>query len=365
MVADEPSPSVGDRYMGRHFEVSKDQVSENLEYYVDLLYDDIESSFLVLPKGPFFIEYARFVDAYETLKRETSGFQCLVPESTGKALVADGLVFVVLRTILGMSPPEWAEITSRMSDVEVSQGYARSMDKRARTDPGYFAAQLGRPRSITWRRVDAMLRVAYQLLSGMIADSGPGRVHRLAKVDTGEGLSSVQTSAVLGIPYAMLLYERFLGRPFASHRDSVSELVGKPMEVSVEAKLDAHGISYRKTGRAEQVPGFDQAPDFIIPDEFAPRVVIEAKIANDDGTARDKCTRIIHLAEMSVEREAAGNDGFQVVACVDGRGFAIRREDMRRLLTKLNGKVFTLRTIDELVANTGLARFVSKRYEAR
>ena len=43
-------------------------------------------------------------------------------------------------------------------------------------------------------------------------------------------------------------------------------------------------ISARKTKRAERVPGFDQAPDFIVPDEIAPKVIIEA-ITNDDGTA--------------------------------------------------------------------------------
>ena len=37
---------------------------------------------------------------------------------------------------------------------------------------------------------------------------------------------------------------------------------------------------------------FDPFPDFIVPDEFNPQVVIEAKITEDDGTARDKVTRI-------------------------------------------------------------------------
>ena len=32
----------------------------------------------------------------------------------------------------------------------------------------------------------------------------------------------------------------------------------------------------------------DQTPDFNVPDEFAPKVVIEPKVAQDDGTARDK-----------------------------------------------------------------------------
>ena len=97
----------------------------------------------------------------------------------------------------------------------------------------------------------------------------------------------------------MALYERFLGRPFAGHRDSVSELVGDVLEVAVEGMLTRACVSYRKTKRAQRVVGFDQAPDFIIPDEFSPQVVIEAKINEDDGTTRDKVTRVQHLATLS------------------------------------------------------------------
>ena len=45
--------------------------------------------------------------------------------------------------------------------------------------------------------------------------------------------------------------------------------------------------SFRETKRAERIPGFDQAPDFIIPDEWTPVALIEAKLTEDDGTARD------------------------------------------------------------------------------
>ena len=37
---------------------------------------------------------------------------------------------------------------------------------------------------------------------------------------------------------------------------------------SETGKLDC--FSFRKTKRAERVAGFDQAPDFIVPDEFNP-----------------------------------------------------------------------------------------------
>src|SRR5205085_578392 len=118
------------------------------------------------------------------------------------------------------------------------------------------------------------------------------KLHRLDKADTRNGLVSLRAVAGLGVPYAMLLYERFLGRPFAGHRDSISELIGDGMENAIESVLSAAGISYRKTKRAERLPGFDQAPDFIVPSEFNPQVIIEAKITEDDGTARDKVTRV-------------------------------------------------------------------------
>ena len=93
----------------------------------------------------------------------------------------------------------------------------------------------------------------------------------------------------------MLLYERFLGRPFATHRDAVSDLVGEVVESAVEAVLAKGRVSNRKTKRIERITGFDQAPDFIVPNEFNPALIIEAKLTEDDGTARDKVARVQNL----------------------------------------------------------------------
>jgi len=87
-------------------------------------------------------------------------------------------------------------------------------------------------------------------------------------------------------------------------------------------------------------------------------VIIEAKITGDDGTARDKVSRILRLAEMRDRRLREGKPSFQVVACIDGRGFGVRRQDMRDLLTATHGKVFTANTLRDLVSHTDLARFV-------
>jgi hypothetical protein len=185
----------------------------------------------------------------------------------------------------------------------------------------------------------------------------PDKLHRLSKADTAPGLAGVQSLADLGVPYAMLLYERFLGRPFASHRDSVSELVGDVVETAIEEVFHRAGIGYRKTKRAEQIAGFDQAPDFLVSDEFNPQVIIEAKQTEDDGTARDKVTRIQHLAEHSMVGQAQGQPRFQVVACIAGRGFGVRRNDMKKLLLSTCGKVFTLQNLNRLVDCTQLRDF--------
>ena len=58
--------------------------------------------------------------------------------------------------------------------------------------------------------------------------------------------------------------------PFAGHRDSVSELVGDVLESAIEAVLTRAGVSFRKTKRAERIPGFDQAPDFVDPERVQP-----------------------------------------------------------------------------------------------
>jgi hypothetical protein len=124
--------------------------------------------------------------------------------------------------------------------------------------------------------------------------------------------------------------------------------------------LSNAGISYRKTKRAERLPGFDQAPDFIIPSEFNPQVIIEAKITEDDGTARDKITRVQHLGELSMASQPSDQPKYEVVACIGGRGFGVRREDMRKLICATRGKVFTVKTLDRLIECTELRNFKSK-----
>ena len=325
------------------FEASYQEIEADPDPFISSVFSSLESEFLVLPKGDGFIDYPDFEQAYETLKRATGGFETLTAEIVFPAAIQTPLILIVLRTMLGFTPPEWAYLAAQRAGIEVSQGFARSLDRKIRMDP---LSPL-RLTLATAQRVEALVNVACALLHSSAPRTDADKIHRLDKADTKEGSVTIRSLATIGVPYAMLLYERLLARPFAGHRDSVSDLVGNILESEIAKILDDAKISNRQTKRAEKIPGFDQTPDFIVPDEYNPQVIIEAKITEDDGTARDKVTRIQHLGTLSMEGQQRDSPKYEVIACIAGRGFGVRRGDMKKLLLATRGKVFTLKTLDQ------------------
>lgn len=338
------------------FEVSPEEILQDPERYVDAVFSCLESEFLVMPKGEGFVEYPVFERGYETLKAATAGFSQLDPDKVLSVTVSEPISMVVLRSMLGFTPSEWGYVTTQRTGVSVKQGFVRSLDRKVRM----ASKKALNTKGVTKERLKAMVQTACELLSSGVPKVNEKQLHRFDKADTKSGIDSIKNLAGLGVPYAMLLYERFLGRPFAGHRDSVSELVGDSLESAIEDVLVKAGISFRKTKRAERIEGFDQAPDFIVPSEFNPQVIIEAKITEDDGTARDKVTRIQHLGELSLAGRSAENPKYEVVACIGGRGFGVRREDMKKMILATRGKVFTLKTLDQLIEHTRLKDFRTK-----
>ena len=340
------------------FEVPFATVERDMDRYVDAVFSALRSEFMVLPRGAGFIEYSVFEQGYERLKQVTQGFRRFEPQAVKEALFEMPIGFIVLRTMLGFTPPEWGYVASQEGGVEVAQGFVRTLDRRIRMEP--LKPLAAKDDSETARRIDALISSVCGLLTRGAPNVEADRIHRLDKADTRRGIQGLQNLADFGVPYAMLLYERFLGRPFAGHRDSVSELIGDVLESAIEATLSKSGISFRKTRRAERIEGFDQAPDFIVPSEFNPQVVIEAKLTEDDGTARDKVTRVQHLGELASAGRGQKKTKFEVVACIAGRGFGVRREDMKKMLRATRGKVFTLQNMDSLVNGTRLREFVTR-----
>lgn len=338
------------------FEASIEELQANIAEFVKVIFGSLESEFLTMPKGEGFVDYATFEKAYEALKRGTKGFATLDPTAVLSVVKATPISLCVVRSMLGFTPPEWAYVATQHTGVEIDQGYVRGLDRRVRVQP----LEPMRFTPTMEKRIAALITAACQLLKGGCPRTRPEDIHRLSKADTVEGRTSLASAAKLGLPYPVLLYERFLGRPFAGHKDSVSELIGDVLECKIENMLNNAGISYRKTKRAERIANFDQAPDFIVPSEFNPVVVIEAKISEDDGTARDKITRVQHLAELGMREPVRGEPKFEVVAVISGRGFGVRKEDMKKLLLATRGKVFTPHLLDKLVGNTRLKEFATK-----
>jgi hypothetical protein len=67
-----------------------------------------------------------------------------------------------------------------------------------------------------------------------------------------------------------------------------------------------------------QTFGLSPGPDFLLPEQ-SPTVVIETKVVEDGGSARDKAARIGRLAE------AAGARGLVTCAVIDGKAGASER----------------------------------------
>src|SRR2546421_9101351 len=219
------------------FEASFEELSERADEFVDEVFASLESGFLVMPRGQGFVTFPDFENGYETLKQVTQNFSKLEEPIVFATVLRVPLVLVVLRTMLGFTPSELAYAAGQNSGLEITQGFARSLDRKIRLNP---TTPL-RPSSVVEPRVRALVEIACKMLSEGAPETPPELLHRLDKSDTQGGLSSAKALAAMGVPYAMVLYERFLGRPFAGHRDSISELIGDVLELAIETELTNAG----------------------------------------------------------------------------------------------------------------------------
>jgi hypothetical protein len=165
------------------FEVPFSQVEANLDTFVDEVFGALQSEFLNLPKGAGFIEYSTFSKGYEELKAITKDFRDLSSDPIVETIYRTPISFIVLRTILGFTPPEWAYITTQRGDIEVSQGAARTLDRRIRMAP---VAPLMLSNGLTNRRLRAMVATACKLLTEDAPAVPNDKLYRLDKADTQE-----------------------------------------------------------------------------------------------------------------------------------------------------------------------------------
>jgi len=341
--------------MPQPFEADSSDLDAELGGYVEQVFSDLQASILIMPTGDSMAGLDQFESAFEVLKHHTKNLDEITIGNLISAVDEDPIVFILVRVMLGLTPPEWAQLAEEETEVEIPQGYSRGIDTKAISRPDNFL----RASEKRERRAGALLRYAVEILDEGLGEVPDDVTHRFDMVDKGPNAKPLPDLVREGVPYESLLFERYRGRPFATYRDAVSEEVGNEMEDAVESELEDAGVSYYRTEPTEDIPGISQAPDFIIPNKDNPQVVIEAKITGDDGTARDKVTRVQRLKTLSQNWGNTDESSFQVVACIDGRGFGVRESDMRKLLRATNGKVFTTKTLDQLVENTRIGEFKS------
>lgn len=122
----------------RPFELAAAELEQRLEEMVDATFSDLVSEFLLMPMGNAFIKYSDFRDAYEVLKIHTKAFEIFSASTARKALIENSRVLGVFRSILGMTAPEWAELTHSELESDITQGAARTLDRQCREDVDYL-----------------------------------------------------------------------------------------------------------------------------------------------------------------------------------------------------------------------------------
>src|SRR2546428_12917561 len=166
--------------MQRPFELSSDELRDRLEEMVQVTISDLMSEFLLMPMGSSFIKYPDFRAAYEVLKRHTAAFTHLTETAVGEALRENSRVLGVLRAVLGMTLPEWAELARTEGMSDITQGAARGLDRACREAPEYVGIReqryqarlarsgrigqrpMGRPKSL--ERIEALVRATDQAM---------------------------------------------------------------------------------------------------------------------------------------------------------------------------------------------------------
>ena len=111
------------------FEAFFEEIQSDPEPYVDAVFGSLQSEFMVMPRGREFVKFSTFEAGYEALKRATRSFRDVTPETVTAAVLRVTVAPLVLRCILGFTPPEWAAYTTSHTGAEMTQGAARTIDR--------------------------------------------------------------------------------------------------------------------------------------------------------------------------------------------------------------------------------------------
>lgn len=291
-----------------------------------------------------FYELPHFEAAYAKLAAATEGFTDVTVECLTAAIQAEPTVLLPLRTITGLLKKEFAWATKLAAEplgmTPLSENKVDSMERS------------GSVTSTAQARVAA--ETVDQIMRGSLFPEPTGAFKlKQDKPDTAGGWASVQHYAENMVPYSLLLHQRHYGGPFRQVIDAASELRGDLIENAVQALFAEHGIPFIRTGSHNQdeiTARFEitvrPTPDFVVHDAAGNlRAMLECKLTNDGGTARDKALRYERLRDESMRL-----GGVPLIAVLGGLGWTRVNDTLGPVLRDCDGRVFSVSNLSDMLA---------------
>jgi hypothetical protein len=288
-------------------------------------------------------ELAAIEGAYGDAYNLTDGFRMTGLEILTLTIVTRPRTLLIFRLLLGLTAQEFATATQIVAERHELESISPSRIK---------SLEAGSQCNEATARCCAF--VVDEGMRGELFGAPPTIAvqPKIHKPDTLEGWATVQRYALQGVPLAVFLHQRHYGGAFRQLLDATSTQRGNILEEAVEALFSENGIRFIRTGAHNQEEiarrfglTVRPAPDFVVfsgSDTLS--ALLECKVANDGGTARDKAARYATL-----RGEANRLGGTPLFAVLAGLGWQRTADALGPVVRDTDGRVFTLPTLSEIL----------------
>lgn len=322
---------------------SGDDLAEARNLLADSFAAATQPSFQYIPRGDSMASETEFAAAYADLAAHTDNFRSVTDRSLTSALAANPGTLAPLRMIMGLTHKELAWAMRRSQPGARTTGdslknFERNAQRAPTSRDSMIASIVGTALAVVNRSILQIPEPAQKFFHS-----------KLDKRDTRDGWNTVANDAD-GVPYSALLYQRYVGGVWRQVQDAYSEVKGdRLLEQPIADLFEANEIAYlraetgaRGAAATASILGLSPGPDFALPRD-TPTVIIESKVAEDGGTARDKASRISNLARAAEDR------GLLACAVIDGRGWSERPGSLADVVIATQGRTYTLATLGHLL----------------
>ena len=319
----------------------RERAFEALRQTAQKFADSLQTFFEFVPWDSTIVwDEKEFEVAYSVVERETRSFADVEERTIERILTAHPETLLIFRMIVGLTLDELSFILQEMGFL-ISKDELREVERKGTPLRGKLAEKWGKAvrgvASVIFRGVEEGL---LNVPEGVDISAFKRRTE---KIDTREGWESVRKAALKGVRYVDLLYQRYIGGIFRQVADASSSLKAEILEGPIETLLTKEGIPFYRTRPRERIKGWEPVPNFFIPSKEEPLIVIEAKVAKDGGTARDKASRIEKLARVAQKHKAI------LIAVIDGKGFKRLNDVLVPILAHTRGLTFSSAMLPQMV----------------